>query len=193
MTFDIDAFVNNWVYDVRRVLERRLDSLRYDLDSDDEGVRDKARKQIPEIEAWLYPPAKPLPDEEKVRRTRDALGDGSLSPQERLAAARRVARSTGRPRGRPRTETAQHAIRALSLHLATPMSWREIALIVKGCNHKRPSSERSCRPCGDAIRDAVGRLEEFLRAIGCHPEFPRSVELDKMSYADLTRLFGPLD
>jgi hypothetical protein len=75
----------------------------------------------------------------------------------------------------------------------TAMSWREIALIVKGCSHKRPNPERSCYPCGDAIRAAVGRLEQFLRGLGCHPEFPRRVDLEKMSYAELERLFGPLN
>jgi hypothetical protein len=31
MSFDVDAFVTHWVYDIRQTLERELDSLKDDL------------------------------------------------------------------------------------------------------------------------------------------------------------------
>jgi len=200
MSSSIDSFIDKWLYDIDHTLRIQLEALRDQLDSQDQHTREYAANQVREILDWLYQPPGPLPDDEKWRRTRDALHDESKSLKERLAAARRVARSTGRPRGRPRTDTAQHAIRALSLHLATDLSWRKIALIVKGCEHYpqgrkhyRPNpKELSCIACGDAIRDAVGRLEKFLRTKGYHPEFPRRVDLDRMSHADFKRLFGPL-
>jgi hypothetical protein len=114
-----------------------------------------------------------------------------LSEDERLAAMLRTGRSTGRRRGRPRNETSQHAIEAFTWYLATPLSWHEIAVKVKGCKHPRPNpKQRSCRPCGDAIRDAVGRPEKFLKSKGYHPNLPRRVELGRMSPTGLKRLFG---
>jgi hypothetical protein len=185
------AFIDKWVYDIGHMLWYQLEALKDLLDSEDKHTREHAAKEIHDILGWLYEPPGPLYPEERLRRTRDTSNDESMSVQDRLAAVRRVARSSGRPRGRPRTETAQHAIRALYLHLATPLSWREIALTVKGCNHRRPNpAQRSCVACGDAIRDAVGRFERFLRDKGYHPEFPRRVELDRMSPTDLKRLFG---
>ncbi len=85
----------------------------------------------------------------------------------------------------------QLAIRALSLHYATPLSWREIALAVKGCNHKRPNPERSCFSCGDAIRDAAGRLETFLKSIGHDLDFTRGRDLDEETQAQLLSLWRP--
>jgi hypothetical protein len=61
----------------------------------------------------------------------------------------------------------------LSLHYGTKLSWREIALTVKGCNHRRPNLERSCESCGDAIREAAGRLDTFIISLGFSPETER--------------------
>lgn len=46
-----------------------------------------------------------------------------------------------RKRGRPRT-MHEYAIRALTMHLKTPKSWRRIALEVKGCTHVCPHCRR---------------------------------------------------
>ncbi len=193
MASELDSFIYEWGANIRRVLERQLDSLHYDLDSDDEEARRKADHEIPLIRAWLFPPADPLTASEKERKVQAVANDPNLSTEERLVKIGRAARSTGRKRGRPKTDTARHAISALSLHLATHRSWREIALIVGECNHSRPNpSERSCTHCGDKIRDAVGHLETFLNDIGCHPELPRGTELDSMSLAELKHLFAHL-
>lgn len=53
-----------------------------------------------------------------MRKAKAALDDERLTVKERIEKARRAARSTGRKRGRPRTDTVQHAIRALSLFYA---------------------------------------------------------------------------
>jgi len=163
-----------WSYDVTRILLDRLSGLSEDLDSDDKPTRDHAAQEAEQILGWLLPPPDPLTTAEKWRKIDSISRDDPRS----LQALSQLARSTGRPRGRPRTDTSQHAIRAYSLHLGTSLSWRQIALKVKGCNHKRPNLERSCAPCGDAIRDAVGRLEKFLKSKGYHPTLPRRVELD---------------
>jgi hypothetical protein len=98
--------------------------------------------------------------------------------------------ASGRSRGRPRDEASQHAIRALGMHLATPRSWREIALAVKGCKHWRPRpGERSCDACGDAIRKSAERLKKFLKSKGCDVSMPRRVELEAMSIAELRKLW----
>ena len=128
-----------------------------------------------------------LPTDAQVSEA--ALQDEDLSPADRRTAALRAGRSTGRPRGRPRDETSQQAIRALGLHLATSMSWREIALEIRGCNHDRPNPERSCEPCGEAIRNAATRLEALLKKIGYDFTFPRGRELDEKSRLEILRLW----
>ena len=154
---------NRWMYDIQHRLENELDALKDDLRSYDPKISEIAAREAVEILAWMLPPNAPLTADEKINKVLRAISDEKTSGEEKVAISRRVMRSTGRPRGRPRTETAQHAISALTLHFSTSLSWREIALKVKGCNHKRPNLERSCSPCGDAIRDAVGRLEKFLK------------------------------
>jgi hypothetical protein len=191
MADDIANLLNRWAYDIEGILRRALGALRDDLLSEDEDKAELAAKAAEEILDWLAPSQKrALSDEDKLRLIRDI--DMARPAREQLSAIERIKRSTGRRRGRPRSETSQHAIHALTLHLATPLSWREIALKVKGCNHhkNRPHpDQRSCPPCGDAIRDAVGRLETFLRTKGYHPEFPRRIRLDRMSHDDLKRLW----
>jgi hypothetical protein len=188
---NLAGFASRWLYSIQHTLQNHLESLRDDLASDDEQVRKRARDEAWEILDWLYPPPPPLSKAAQLQRVEAALKDQKLSDEDRLAAVRRAGRSTGRARGRPRTETAQHAIRALSLHYATPMSWREIALAVKGCKHKRPKLERSCYACGDAIRDAAGRLENFLISIGHDLDFTRGRDLDERTLAQLIELWRP--
>jgi len=162
MTSEIDKFIHDWVHDVELILKRRLEDLKEDLRSDDEDLSIAAADEAGEILNWLYPPLPPLAPDAKLQATKHALNDDRLSDEQKLVAARRAMRSTGRRRGRPRSETSQYAIQALSLRSETAMSWREIALKLKGCNHKRPKPERSCEPCGEAIREAAERLRKML-------------------------------
>jgi hypothetical protein len=177
---DLDRFVTEWVYDIDRVLRRKLEDLKDDLASDDERIRAQAETDAAEILDWLLPPPPPLSKENRLKRAEDVMKDAQLPNHQRYAAALRALQSTGRRRGRPRDGTSQQAIRAYTLHLATDRSWREIALMVRGCKHKRPNPEmRSCLACADGIRDAVGRLESFLHTKGYHPDVPRRKEARK--------------
>ena len=186
---NLAEFASRWLYSIQHTLQNHLESLRDDLASDDEQVRKRARDEAGEILDWLHPPLPPLSTQERLERVTTASGNEALSDEEKLAAVERAARSTGRRKGRPRTETAQHAIRALSLHLATTLSWREIALDVKGCKHKRPNPERSCVRCGQAIRNAATRLETFLESIGHEFNFKRGVDLDPKTGAELMKIW----
>jgi hypothetical protein len=185
---NLAQFAIRWRYGIQHALQNRLESLRDDLASEDEGIRKVASADADEILNLLHPPLPPLSTEAKLKQVAAVLSDETLSQEERLAAAQRAARSTGRRKGRPRTETTQHAIRALTLHLATTLSWREIALEVVGCNHKRPNPERSCIPCGEAIRNAVNRLEALLKSIGFDLPTRAATELDAKALAELTEL-----
>jgi hypothetical protein len=163
-------------YDIRQRLMDLLEFLDRQFNhSKDEHKRASAADDIRQICDWLCQPRGPLSADEKVQICNEISSDKTLSDQEREATLRRVLRSTGRPRGRPRTDTVQHAVSALTLKLTTLNSWREIALEVKGCKHKRPNPERSCIACGDAIRDAAGRLDTFLQNKNYHPNFPRRI------------------
>jgi hypothetical protein len=177
---DLDRFIDQWAYQIGGVLNRQLEALKDELRSDDKKVRKAAELEADQILDWLLPPSPPFTYRERLRKAEEAIADQRQADSDRLAAAMRALRSTGRRRGRPRTTTSQHAIHALTLHLTTPKSWREIALEVRGCKHKRPRLERSCVACGDAIRDAVGRLEKFLRSKGYHPNVPRRVEIHSL-------------
>jgi hypothetical protein len=162
MTSEMDRFIYRWVHDIEMVLKRRLENLKDDLRSDDLDTSQAASKEAAEILDWLSPPPPPLTADSKLQAAKRALDEEGLSFEEKLAAIRRATRSTGRPKGRPRSETSQHAIQALSLRSATAMSWREIALKLKGCKHKRPKPERSCMLCGEAIREPTERLRRVL-------------------------------
>ena len=189
MGAEIIEFINRWLYDVERMLASRLESLKDDLRSDDASLREQAAQEAAKIMDWLYPPSPPLSAEEQSNRVETAMADRSLSVKARLGAVRRAVRSTGRSKGRPRDETSQQAIRALALHYATTLSWREIALEIRGCTHKRPNPERSCNPCGSAVRNAATRLESFLKKMGYDPSFPLGKELDGISRLELLRLW----
>jgi hypothetical protein len=182
-------FINRWLYDIQRVLEVRLEALKDDLRSDDGPIADQAANEASMILDWLFPPSPPLSKEEQLKRATAAISDGKLSVEQRIAAVVKAGRSTHYRRGRPRNETTQLAIRALTLHLGTCLSWREIALAVRGCKHKRPNRERSCEACGESIRQAAIRLQQFLLSIGYNPDFPRGVELDLASKSELERLW----
>ena len=189
MSDETIQFVNRWLYNIELILRDRLESLKYDLRSDDENTSGCATKEAGQILDWLLPPLPSLSKAEQLRRVETAFKDKKRSVEDRLAATRRAALSTGRSRGRPRNETSQQAIRALGLHFATPLSWREIALEIRGCNHDRPNPERSCEPCGAAMRDAATRLESFLKTIGSDLTFPRGKELDEKSRLEQVRLW----
>lgn len=149
-------------HDIEMVLKRRLENLKDDLRSDDLATSQAVCEEAGEILDWLSPPLPPLAADAKLQAARLVLEEKGLSTEERRAVALRALRSTGRPRGRPRSETSQHAIQALSLRSATAMSWREIALKLKGCNHTRPKPERSCVPCGEAIRASEESAHSLL-------------------------------
>lgn len=149
------------------------------------------------IDSWVY-------DIQRIlTRRRDSLAEDLVSEDERTRtqAEKEIDQihewlysplpTAKRGKGRPRDESSQHAIRSLTLHLATPSSWREIALIVRGCNHKRPRpTERSCKACGEAIRQSAFRLQTFLKSKGLMPDIPRRAELDRMTRAELERLWS---
>ena len=182
-------FINRWLYDIQRVLENRLDMLKDDLRSEDERTAEQAGNEAHKILNWLYRPSPPLSQEEQLSRVAAVVANDKLSAEQRLAAVLRASRSTRDRKGRPRDETSQLAIRALSLHNATRLSWREIALAVRGCKHQRPNPERSCIACGESIRQAARRLQKFLVSIGYNSNFPRGLDLDKASQLELGRLW----
>ncbi len=184
MTSEMDKFLYTWAYNIERVLARQLDALQYDLDSSDEQLRERAEREIPEFRSWLDPPVKGK-----------------------------------RGRGRPRTR-ANDAIRALTLHVSTTKSWRQIAMEVYGCEHActkcgrrkgkpfeggrkigpccptcsgslirtKPDNERSCFACGDAVREAVGKLVKFLKRKRLY--LPPLKDLERMSPAELQQLLS---
>lgn len=181
--------INRWLFDVEHKLRNRLDALTDDMRSDDDATAEQAAEEASKILDWLYPTPHPLSNEQQLQRASAVIADDSLSPEQRLAAAKRALRSTRQGRGRPRDETSQLAIRALTLHYATRLSWREIALTVRGCNHKRPNPERSCSPCGESIRQAAIRLQKFLKTLGHDPVVQRGIDLDTASQLELERLW----
>jgi hypothetical protein len=188
MSFDVNAFVTHWVYDIRQTLERELDSLKDDLRSDDEHAQQQAARVASKILAWLLPAPEAISEEKRLLRFQEAMK--IADPKQLKIAVLRAARTTGRRKGRPRDESSQHAIRALTLHIATEKSWREIALELRGCTDKRPNpSERACIPCGETIRKAAERLRSFLKAEDLYPQMPDRKTLMRMSPADLKCLW----
>jgi hypothetical protein len=171
----IDELIFRFVYNIDAILKSQLEMLRYDLASDDDDARRAAEEKFDKIGDWIFDPLPPLSQKEREQRAIEISQDQSLSPLERLNAARRALSSTGRRRGRPRNDATPHAIRALTMHYATQLSWRHIAFEIRGCKHehknKRPG--RSCPACGDAIRDAAGRLDLFLKNLGHTVDVPR--------------------
>jgi plasmid stabilization system protein ParE len=187
MTSDLDAFVEHWLYDIERILKSRQNELRENLPSADKEAAKRAMSEIEKIESWLKPSTESEAAKEKLQRIRAVLEDGSDSPEKRLQAIHDLSRSARKTRGRPRDKTGPYAIRALTLSLATDKSWRQIALEVKGCDDPHPEG-LSCEKCKEAVRNAVNRLQEFLRRIGGNPKFPSHKELSRMSKAQLDAL-----
>lgn len=179
MNGEVDALIYTWLHDIQRWLMNCLDNLKDDLGSDDAAINARARTEAEQIMAWLFPPPPPLSAQERLRRAAAAAADPTLTEEQKQLAACRATRSTGRKRGRPRNETSQLAVRALTLFYAKGFqpgqshnhggTWREIARQIKPCNHEGRNEHRSCRACGDAVRDAAGRLEDFLISIGYRP------------------------
>jgi hypothetical protein len=58
MSDSIDAFVDFYVYDIRRILQRRLENLKHRLASDDPAISEPAATEAGEILDWLQPPIK---------------------------------------------------------------------------------------------------------------------------------------
>jgi hypothetical protein len=170
---EVNKLIYYFGYDVSRFLGSELDALKEDLSSEDDETQKLAQEKAIKICDWLFEPLPPVSKQEREEWILQTSKNEALSPAEKVKAISRAVRATGRRRGRPLTDTRQHAILALSLFYATKLSWRKIALIVKGCNHRRPNLERSCESCGDAIRDAAGRLETFLKSLGFSPETER--------------------
>lgn len=166
----------------------RLDKLKDDLYSEDVRTTKKAEREIPSILDWLYGPMPKVSDADKKKKIQEALN--IADDLESMSAIRRITRSTGRQRGRPRDESSQHAVLAITMHLATRSSWREIALEIVGCNHHRPNhKERACHHCGEKLRKAAERLDKFLKRNGLYPNFPGQKDLDRLSLAQLRRLW----
>lgn len=187
MTSEVDRFIL-WASDIERTLWNRRDELMENLSSADEEAAKSAISEIEKIDNWLNPSPAPVAAEEKLRHIRAVLEDKSVPPEKRLEGIRRLSRSTGLPRGRPRDKTGQYAMRALTLSQATDKSWRQITLEVKGCPHRHPKG-LSCEKCKETIRNAVFRLQKFLRDIGCNPKLPGQKALKRMSKAQLDQLW----
>jgi hypothetical protein len=149
---------------------------------------------------WLSAPLPPLSPSERWERALAASQSEVGTPEERLSAVMHAARSTGRGRGRPRDETSQLAIRALALHLATGLSWREIAMRLKGCTHEKPKPPRqkprkrnpnlSCQECGEAMRNAAFRLRRFLKKLGFEDDVPLGNSFDEAARLEFRRLWN---
>ena len=219
MGFDVDAFVDQFVYDIRTRLESALYAAVEEDSPESIAAADK-------ILSFLYG-ASPLSDDEKCQRAAEIAHDTSLSPNERKAAMRRALESSNRRSGRPK-EKGPDAIKAFTIYLKTNKSWREITLEVQGscesrhCEYfcsecrdvKRPNErgrrdrtpsnrlcgkcrciirdkkEPICQWCKDAVRDLVGQLEELLKQIGVYPHLPRRKDMKAMSATELERLLS---
>ena len=192
-------FINDWLYDIERFLRRRLDALKDDLESDDGKTQQAASKEAERILDWLDPPLPPRSSSARLERAKEVSQSNELSIEEKVAAVGRALRSTGRRRGRPRDETSQLAIRALGLHLAG-MSWREIAMRLKGCAHTQPmppmqrarkrNPNLSCEYCSEAIRNAAFRLRRFLKQLDYPSDLPDGKSFSEESRRELLELWG---
>lgn len=189
MNDDVLQFMFRWGLDVRSYLQQLFARCVEELESENETTRSEASKRMDVVLDWLHPPLPPLSVEERNRRASSALADESLSPDQRAIAARRALRATGRHQGRTRDETSQHAIDALTLHDATGLSWRRIAVLLRGCTHKRPNRELSCESCGESIRQAAFRLEKFLKSTGFDRTFAKENPLDQETQKRLLELW----
>jgi len=180
MSDPVETLLDRWVYDIDRLMERRLQSLAVDCYSGDRATRTRAAKQMEEIFKWKEPQLPYLTERARLQRIGELISDDNLSPEGQLAEIRSVIIAPRRAPGRPQTD-GQQAVRALSLYLMEPLTWREIAKQVKGCEHYGSDKERSCEECSEALRDLVGRFEKSLRRMGLHPEIQRREAPDPSS------------
>lgn len=197
---EVVQFINHWLYDADRFLRNRLESLKDDLTSDDSELQSQAAKEADEILDWLLPPMPALTAIEKVDKASWIRQQENISEEDKEIAIARVLSSTGRRRGRPRDTSSQFAIRALGLHLALGMSWREIAFRLKGCSHERPlpphqrprrrNPNISCEACGEAMRIAVFRLKDCLSSLGFQSSESIMKHLDNESRLELLKLWN---
>lgn len=189
MADDLTEILNRWVYDIEGILARALEDLRDHLESADPERAKMAKAEAHEILGWLHPLQQRITERTKKKRIEEIFS-AKLPPQEMAVLFRKIDRSTGRPRGRPRTSRT-NAIMAFSLHLQTRMSWREIALRVTGCEHAHPK-KLACKTCAEKVREAVGRLDKFLRARGYRSNVARRIEFEKIASADDFERLWPL-
>jgi len=193
-------FLSTWFFDVERFLRNRLDELKDDLRNGDQQVIDRAAEEAKLILRWL-PPSPGLSTQERLQSAW-AVSQNQYLPDEAKKAliSYYMNDSDRRPRGRPRDELSQLAIRALGIHMATGMSWRAMAMTLRGCTHERPkpvtqrprrrNARLACEDCGEALRIAVYRLRKFLHRLGFKEDYLLRQELDEESRQELLRLWG---
>ena len=144
-TSDLTSFIDYWVYDIERRIYDYRDSFKEDLDAHDDAIRRLAEDKVSECCEWLCEPTQPVTKEERQKLIEESLKARGIAALQARAIAKQGSKVTGRSPGAPRT-TGRQAIRALTLHLTTDKSYREIALMMKGqCEHV-------CPTCGDAKR-----------------------------------------
>jgi len=144
-TSDVTSFIDYWVYDIERRIYDYRDSFKEDLDAHDDATRTLAEEKVSECCEWLCPPTEPGTREERQKYIEESLTARGFTASQARSIAKPASKATRRAAGAPRT-TGRQAIRALTLHLTTDKSYREIALMIKGqCEHV-------CPTCGDAKR-----------------------------------------
>lgn len=99
MADDVVHLISWWLYDVDRFLRNRLESLKEDLVSSDESTRRMASGDAESILDWLSTPDASLSDSERLERVLRITQADEISPEQKLAAAARAIRSSGRRRG----------------------------------------------------------------------------------------------
>lgn len=163
---NFDKFIYDNLYDIANVLRKHrsgvLDDLQYTTDEDE---RRNILTEVAKIDGWLTPLDKRDACEQALAKIRIVLEDRNISPENAWKRVQRLATSSGARVGRPRNGVGLHAIRALTIKRSTNKPWSEIALELRGCKHRHPPG-RSCDRCKEALRNAVSRLQQFLRRTG---------------------------
>jgi hypothetical protein len=187
MTFDLEAFCDKYIYDIKSRLQGALEGLRDDLESEDEEVRREAAQEVSEILEWLF-----LSASRKGRgrpRTAAQYAVPALvlhltTPKSwrqialELRGCKHFCPACGRRRGKP-----------LEGGFSAQKRCAKCGLVKR----TKPEPEHSCFACGDAIRDSVGHLAKFLRRKGLYPTLPRRKDMEGLSPAELEKLFAKLD
>jgi hypothetical protein len=128
---DLTLLLNSFVYNIERRMMDVLDGLKDDLCAEDESFRRGAHHRALEYCDWLFGPPTPASKEERQSAIEKALLGTGIPAAQARSIAKQGSKVTGRTSGAPRT-TGRQAIRALTLHLTTSKSYREIALTIKG-------------------------------------------------------------